>query len=449
MTTTRPDLDTATAVLGYARGRRADADRAEADVLFAAVTWAEQHPPESIALAATWPGTEDDLTLAGPGAPLVAEFCIAELALALGVSTDSGRVLIAHALELKYRLPRTYRRVQSAGDPGGLTPWKARRIAEATLGLSMEAATFVDQQVAGFAHKIGPAQLERLVGEAVARFMPDLAEQHASDAADRRHVKFFHDQIGFDGTTRMEAELDLADALDLDAAITAEAEQLRVAGSTESLDVRRAIAAGQIGRKQLTLDLNGTQESAGTSSPQKKARQVVLYVHLAEAALTGTGSQLDLPRLENHHRGVTADQVRTWCLKPDTAVTVKPVIGLNEHISVEAYEIPDRLREQVELANGTCVFPWCHRPARRCDCDHVIPHNEGGPTCSCNTAPLCRRHHRLKTHSPWTYTVLEPGTFLWTSPHRYQYLRDHTGTADVTPNHQPNKSDPPTDPPHY
>ncbi len=119
--------------------------------------------------------------------------------------------------------------------------------------------------------------------------------------------------------------------------------------------------------------------------------------------------------MENHRRGVTADQIRTWCANPDTQVIVKPVIDLAEHLRVDAYEIPDRLREQTELTDGACVFPWCTRPAPRCDIDHVIAHAKGGTTCSCNTAPLCRRHHRLKTHSPWTYTVLEPGTYLWPS----------------------------------
>jgi hypothetical protein len=28
--------------------------------------------------------------------------------------------------------------------------------------------------------------------------------------------------------------------------------------------------------------------------------------------------------------------------------------------------------------------------------------------------------------------ILEPGTYLWSSPHAYQYLRDHTGSLDVT-----------------
>ena len=79
------------------------------------------------------------------------------------------------------------------------------------------------------------------------------------------------------------------------------------------------------------------------------------------------------------------------------------------------------------------MFPWCTRPAEHCDTDHVIPYAEGGPTASDNLAPLCRRHHRLKTHHPgWGYTVLEPGCYLWHSPHGYQFLRDHTGTTDVT-----------------
>ena len=168
-------------------------------------------------------------------------------------------------------------------------------------------------------------------------------------------------------------------------------------------------------------------------------------MHLSEAAITGSSS-LDLARVENHRRGVTADQVRTWCANPGTQVTVKPVIDLAEHIGVDAYEVPDRLAEQALLRDGSCVFPWCTRAARACDCDHVIAHAEGGTTCSCNIAPLCRRHHRLKTHSAWSYTVLEPGTYLWSSTHGYQFLRDHEGTLDVTPERPPPRA---TDPPHF
>ena len=116
---------------------------------------------------------------------------------------------------------------------------------------------------------------------------------------------------------------------------------------------------------------------------------------------------------------------------------MKPVLDLAEHIWVMSYEASDRLKDQTQLRDGTCAHPWCTRAAVRCDCEHRVPHDpdhpERGPTCSCNLAPSCRPHHRAKTTGGWTYVTLEPGTYLWRSPLGYQYLRDHTGTIDVTP----------------
>ncbi len=53
--------------------------------------------------------------------------------------------------------------------------------------------------------------------------------------------------------------------------------------------------------------------------------------------------------MENQRQVVTADQIRTWCAHPDAQVVVKPVLELNEHIQVESYEAPTRLREQAIL----------------------------------------------------------------------------------------------------
>ena len=378
MTTTGPatieELDSPSDVLVFARTRRADADRAEADVLTAAVIWAEQHPPESIDEAATWiGGGEDGLLLAGPGAPLVAEFCIAEFALAIGKSTDAGKAIISAGLELKYRLPKHWARIQS----GQLQAWKARRIAESTLMLTEEAVAFVDAQVAPFAHKISFAALERLVEEAIDRFMPDLAAEKNQKAADGRHVTFHHQQVSFNGTTHFEGELDLGDALDFDTALAQTAESLKACGSEESLDVRRAMAVGEIARNQLALDLQAADESVAgeevsTSStdvtaqprrkPKPKPRQVILHVHLSDAAIRGEAG-LHLARVENTRTGVTANQVRTWCANPDTSVVVKPVIDLNEHIHVNGYEVPERLQEQTEERDhrrnlGSHATPW-------------------------------------------------------------------------------------------
>jgi hypothetical protein len=154
--------------------------------------------------------------------------------------------------------------------------------------------------------------------------------------------------------------------------------------------------------------------------------------------------------VENTRSFVDADQVKAWCASPDAQVTVKPVIDLAEHLHVGAYEVPDRLAEQAALVDVHCVFPWCTRPARRlepdqhrADCDHVHEYAAGGSTCSCNIAPLCRRHHRLKTHGAWSYTPLERGSYLWTSPHGYAFLRDHEGTLDVSRDRGPRGVPPP------
>jgi hypothetical protein len=105
-------------------------------------------------------------------------------------------------------------------------------------------------------------------------------------------------------------------------------------------------------------------------------------------------------------------------------------------VSVDAYEVPRRLADRVAVAHPTCVFPWCTRPARRCDHDHGVPYDRDGPTCDCNLGPLCRFHHRLKTHGRWLVTRIDDTSFLWRSPNGLSFLRDHTGTLDVTDGHR-------------
>jgi hypothetical protein len=367
---------------------------------------------------------------------LVAEFCVAEFGAAVGLGPEAGKYYLGHALELRYRLPRLWEQVLT----GTVQAWKARRVADATIGrgLSMEAAAFVDAHVAAVAGKVRPWQLERLVDEAVARFMPDQAENERRKAADGRHFTITTDQPSFTGTAYLSGELDLADALDLDDAIRGIAGELKDLGCTESLDVRRSMAAGELARRQRALPLAevSTGSTTGvTDHPTTSGRsRTVLHVHLTDAALRGDAGH-GIGRCENTRSPVTVDTIRDWLRHPDAQITVKPVIDLAEHVHTDAYEVPDRLKEQIALRDHACVFPWCTRPARGCDCDHIQPWRDdgtGGATCTCQLAPLCRTHHRLKTHGSWTYTVLEPGTYLWTSPHGYQYLRDHTGTLDVS-----------------
>ncbi len=81
------DCDNASALLAYVGARAPSHARAEADQLAAAVAWAGMHSTDSLDEAAVLvAGAEEALTIAGPGAPLVAEFSVLEFAAALGLS---------------------------------------------------------------------------------------------------------------------------------------------------------------------------------------------------------------------------------------------------------------------------------------------------------------------------------------------------------------------------
>ncbi len=315
---------TASDLLSALRERRAAEDRAAADQLDLAARWADLHPPESIHMAAafTVPGCDHEEPLAGDGCPLVAEFCIAELGAVLGISTTAAKKLIGHALELRHRLPRLWSQVQS----GDVPAWRARAVAETTIhtspALTVEAARWVDAQVAAVAGRIGPAQLDRLVAETIKRYDLAAADPAADPedgylSVDPRHATLHDEDVHFAGTMRFEAELDIADALDLDRALVQKAAEQKALGSTESLDVRRSKALGDLARTQTALDVF-SQGSTGTRDVDglPAAREVVLHAHFD----TSDRQRADRVRSHRPARGAPAagparpDPVVVWRL---------------------------------------------------------------------------------------------------------------------------------------
>ncbi|WP_322919808.1 HNH endonuclease signature motif containing protein [Nocardioides renjunii] len=442
----------ASALLASFRSARSDEAAAAARQLDLAARWADLHPPESIHAAATFGdggryGLEHEEPIAGEGCPAVAEFCIAELGTVLGISSTSAKRLIGHALELRHRLPRLWAQVHA----GQVPAWRARTVAEATIhstpSLTVEAARWVDAQVAAVAGRVGPAQLDRLVAETIKRHHldthdptkdPDDGWQHV----DPRHATLHSEDVHYAGTMRFEAELDIADALDLDRALAHGAETLKALGSQAPLDARRSAALGDLARTQTALDLHTQGSTAATGGDGLPvAREVVLHAHF-DASVDGLETVFGpTGRMEEGQRLVLLEQVRDWCGDSRTKVTVKPVIDLTAELTALGYDIPDRIREQVILRDRTCVFPWCTRPARACDIDHVVPfdhdaaaegRHQPGATVSSNLAAECRSHHRLKTHTGWRYEVTGVGVYEWTSPHGHRYRRDRTGTTRIS-----------------
>ncbi|MEO5651373.1 MAG: HNH endonuclease signature motif containing protein, partial [Marmoricola sp.] len=108
-------------------------------------------------------------------------------------------------------------------------------------------------------------------------------------------------------------------------------------------------------------------------------------------------------------------------------VILRPVIDLAARSAVDRHDPPAAMREQVLLRDAHCAFPGCGRDSRACDLDHIVPYihaDDGGPpgqTHPSNLAPLCRHHHRVKTHTSWDYQRLDNGGYDWTAPTGHHY----------------------------
>ena len=397
----------------------------EIEQLETIVAWAEANIVTDRAVAATesvrtWDGILDTgLAVAGPGAPLVSEFALMELVAVLDRTPDGGRDHVGKVVELAWRLPSCYAEVLTGRAPH----WKALRAADLTRSLNADAAAYVDRHLAFALPGCSWVQVERLVAEAVVRFDPALAEERRRAAAEQRRFDVHH---GDQGLAFVDGVLDAADARDLDEAVRRRASALGEI-SDATIDVRRSIAAGDLARHDLALDLRLTDPDTGEVVAAAPGRRAVLHVHVSHAALTGAAGG-EVGRCGEVPGPLSSEQIRAWCAAPGTTVVVRPVIDLADHVPVDSYEVPDRLRTRVELRDHRCVFPGCPTPAVRCDIDHGIAHADGGSTCPCNLAPLCRRHHRAKTHSAWRSTTVAPGTYEWTSPHGHRWRVDHTGT---------------------
>ena len=428
---------TPAALIARVRAERAQADRAEATILQLALEWAHAHPllpgDESWRVRAER-GLDDDAGMPvfetedeveDYGIPEVHWCAIAPFAAANAMSTTAGRTLIRDALILCHRLPRTWTQVTT----GRLPAWRARRIARAVIGAPADVVESIDDTLVTIAAKVGPVQLDRLLDEAMLRLHAEDRELAQLEALDARHVTLDELTLTHTGVADLHIRGDWKDLHDFDQTLTDLAHALATTPEAqgESLEVRRSIAVGVIADPARAAAL-----LAGTPAPKPRKR-TVLHLHLSHDAVQGRDP---VGRNETTGTPVLAELIRSWCARPDTHLTVAPVIDLNDRVAVEAYEIPDRLAERVRLAQPTCVFPWCTRPARSCDLDHRHPYDpHGGPdqTADDNLAPLCRHHHRLKTHAGWHYTRIEPGVHLWTEPHGQRFLRDHDGTTDLTP----------------
>ncbi|MDN5746653.1 MAG: HNH endonuclease, partial [Nocardioidaceae bacterium] len=261
---------------------------------------------------------------------------------------------------------------------------------------------------------------------------PNAVRQRRQDAARDRGVRL---RKGADGMTGLNAVLASEEA-----AILAEAIEQRVNEHTaaeadaHAAAVAAATAAGTpepddesehypIAQRRADALMSLTCGDTTTAEGREPAplRPQVTVISTAP----GTTSDMPGPVVEFTRTGQAALQALLDMLAASDGASLEhldPRIGAADTTrGALTYRPGAQLARRIRLRDGTCRHPGCLVPADGCDIDHVRPFNHadperGGHTVETNLMCLCRRHHRFKTFSDWTYLLKPDGTLVVLAP---------------------------------
>jgi hypothetical protein len=407
-----------------------------------------------------WEGTT--LHIAGAGTPWLRAGAAREFAGALGVAVQTGQALLADGLDLRFRLPRTRQGVEELR----VDAWKARKLAVLTRQLPLEAARWVDAQLAGRLHKVGLPTMEDVVLAAMATWCPELVAEREQRGRAAWKVRVSHgERDGWAGTSWMDVVAATGDVLDFHHLVCAVAQALAEVGDPDPMEALKAKALGLIGRGEHAELLesaarpkdtgerdargdeaapdsaSGVERSASGAAgrpisaalvtaprlvpavrPDPRGVKRRLFVHLdADQLAAAMEGEQGTAQVAGFGR-VTTDLLEGWL--GQSGFTITPVVDLSRDDAVDRHDPPPWMRTLVMLRDRHCVAPYCQVDAWACDLDHIEPYRPHGPpgqTRPENLACLCRGGHNAKTHEGWRYHRTPEGSYLWTSPSGLRY----------------------------
>jgi hypothetical protein len=402
-----------------------------------------------------------------PGSSRVSEHVSAELAAALTLTGRSADVLLGYARELN-RLPT----VLAALAAGRIDRARAEVFARELAALSDLKAQAIAMALIDDAGKMTTGQLRGQLRAMVLWLDAEALRRRAERARAGARVETWPEGSG--NACISGRELPPAEVIAADARITAIAKALKAAGAVGSLDRLRAavLTALLTGRDPWTL-LPATDHER-PADPQPGAG-LTGSVHLTLPLATWLGTSdvpgeaagygpLDAFTSRDLAAKMAADRSTRWCLtltdpdgravghaclrappargSPGTGPGPGPVSWPRLTIhwlerghcthprQTPAYRPGPLLRHLIMIRHRSCAAPGCRRPAQHCDLDHTIPFDQGGRTCECNLAPVCRRHHQVKQAPGWHLDQPEPGHLTWTTPSGRRYtVRPDTGAV--------------------
>jgi hypothetical protein len=324
---------------------------------------------------------------------LTADAASAEVAAALCLTRRSADAQIDWAYEMWERVPRVAEMLKA----GQIDVRRAKTIVSGVQHLNVEVAQKVVDAIAPQAGDLTTGQLAAQLRKLCAQSDPDDAADRYREAIEERRVVVEANPSGTAHLLGMdlppERVMAVSDRIDRIA------RKMKAADQSRSMDQLRA---------DIFIDLLEGRSTAVVGGVVDLRVDLDTLAGLTEAPgeLAGYG-----PVVADVARRVASARPRA-----EWRCTVTDHDGAVIWEGTTKRRPSTALRRGVERRYPTCVFPGCRMPARACDLDHRIPWGEGGVTCECNLAPLCRYHHRIRHEAGWTYDRRPRGDHVWTSP---------------------------------
>lgn len=308
-----------------------------------------------------------------------------EAAFELRTSRSVAGSRVERAKNLK-RMPR----LLAAMDAGEVEGYPAERITQAAAMLSDEQAGQVDEALAekvsaGTVRGTDPQSLLRAARRLVTKVDPDGTTARARKARAERKLELIP---GEHAMSTLMIDLPCEVAASIYGRVDGMARKLRSHGDERTLDQLRAdVAAGAL-----------LGEDPGVGSPTGAAA-VFLHVPIG-AALGLNDAACELagygPLPAAVAREIMSERTSLW-----RKVLCDPASGAVRDVGRTRYRPTQAIRDFVAVRDAECTTPNCHRPAARCEQDHLHEWARHGVTAAGNLGPKCRHCHRLKDEAEW------------------------------------------------
>ncbi|HZZ96607.1 MAG TPA: DUF222 domain-containing protein [Jatrophihabitantaceae bacterium] len=300
---------------------------------------------------------------------------VQEVALALRWSYGYAAERMHAASVLVTQLPATLDRVGA----GELALVHAESLVRAVKDLDAATTAKVQARVLPRAGEQTVSEFRAAIRRAVAKLDPrDADERHHAAVQDRRVCY----QPAEDAMAWINTYLPAADAQAVMTVVQAVADRLQAAADPDdcrTADQYRADALVAI----CCAALNGHTLHR---LPKWQGRRPQVQVMVALSTLLGIDEQ---PGELAGYGPIPAEAARRIAADPSGTWTRLVTDDLGQLIDYgrTVYRPPQDLIDHVTARDRTCRGPGCHRHARRCELDHVVPYSQGGQTNAANLGP--------------------------------------------------------------